>query len=154
MKNLTLLLILLTAFKAAQSQRLVATSYMEHTVVSPKTGLMVGNQFTFSYPGYKSIQFTAGAFYQSEVKMISGEGSGQPHETVFTGLFTEWSVINIGKFNTLLNIRTGVQNKTNFQITPSLKATYDVTNNFSLMSGIGSRGLFSPTYIYGIIVRI
>lgn len=154
MKKLTLLFVLLGCFKAAHSQRLVISSYMEHTVVSPKTGLLVGNQFTLKYPGYEPVQFTMGGFYQSEIKMIASESSEEAREKVFTGLFTEWSVFHANRFNTLLNVRTGVQNKTNFSITPSIKVSYDLSKNISLMSGVGSRGALSPTFTYGIIVKI
>ncbi len=158
MKPFYKILIAITLFIISTSidaQSLTLSSYMEQTRVSPKIGTSVGYQFVSEY-AYTDFIFAAevGGFYQQEVSTVSGENAKKRHrEKSFFGIYMETPLVYLNKFSMGLNVRTGIQNKENFMITPSIKAKYQPADFISFSAGMGARCM-QPTMLLDVKISL
>jgi hypothetical protein len=131
----------------ASAQQLVATSYVEQTVASPKLGTSVGVVFN------NAIE--VGGFYQQSTQRTASESVALPPRTeqAFAGAFVAYPITQANLVNVKLNVRVGVSNGQNFVITPAVKANLQATKKISLDAGLGVRS-FRPTLMAGIKIKL
>ena len=131
----------------ASAQQLVATSYVEQTVVSPKLGTSVGVVF--------NNEIEVGGFYQQSTQSTAPESVGLPPRTEqeFAGAFVAYPITQDNLVDVKLNVRVGVSNGQNFVITPALQGNIQATKKISLDAGLGVRS-FRPTMMAGIKIKL
>jgi len=122
--------------------RLVATTYIEQTSVSPKGGTAIGVVFKNA--------MSVGVFYQ-ESKVVKGlMGQEQylalpsDYEKEFYGAYFTAPIDDQGLIGFDVQIRAGISNGENFVITPSLLSSLKLTRSIELGAGVGVRA-FRPT---------
>ena len=152
MKKLASILVTSLVATLALGQSFIASTYVEKTSVSPKTGFSIGieNDYNIGY----------GAFYQESklaeaAFMSQDERNNLPkrYEKVFYGLYLSVPVADYYRGSLVANIRTGVANGESFIITPSLLANYELTNTLSIGGGLGVRS-FAPTFQTSISINL
>jgi hypothetical protein len=147
MKRFSLsLLCLVIASSFVFGQQLAATVYVENTCISPKMGTMVGWEF--------GNLFEVGGFYQQCAKGVETEALTPPTcEKEMFGAYVACPVLVGQRTNLKLNIRTGVCNKQNFVISPSVRGSFKATRWAQVTAGVGVRGV-SPTLMAGLRINI
>lgn len=135
---------LLTFHSRLCAQDFKITTYVERTYISPKMGMSAGYRFGCS--------FEAGGFYQKEIQSGFSE---QPEkcEHEFYGMYFSIPVLCREKFGLDFMIRSGMVNKENFTITPSLNLDYRPFRILGIGGGIGLRNL-RPTFMPRIEIMI
>lgn len=139
--------LLILACQLGFSQELFVDSYIEKTKVSPKMGIQIG----YELPG----GFIVGGFYQQEVSLPSNQEVNRPrfYEKEFYGVALGANLVSWKGLDAYLNVRTGVVNKINFAITPSVTVDYELVKLIHLKAGVGMRS-FSPTLMGGISIHL
>lgn len=137
--------------KMAYGQGLYMASYVEQTNSSPKVGVQMGYDFDHGY----AIGYKLGAFYQNEVDLLPGrtEKSHRFREQEFFGLVFGAELLTWRNFEVDLGVRTGIVNKTNFSITPSIDIDYQPGKRIKFAAGIGVRS-FRPTFLTGLNINL
>lgn len=136
-----ILAIMIAATLSANAQGITVASYVEQTSVSPKLGYMLG--YTFD----SEIPVEVGAFFHNELMNPANgqtEFYNKRRETSFVGAYFNYPAVVGHKFDLYLQIRTGVVNKENFTITPSLEGRMKLTKQLHIATAVGTR-CFRPT---------
>ncbi len=144
MKKPLLLILLFTAVIAsASAQKLIIRTYLEKTHMSPKTGTSIGfeNQFEWEYGVFFQEASLMESLMMSEAAL---EDLPRQYEREFAGLYFAVPIISRAAYIVKMNVRTGLTNRENFAITPSILADYRLANHIRLGMGVGSRN-FRPT---------
>ena len=129
-----------------KAQTTFVSSYIEQTKVGSKVGTQLGFETRHGYE--------IGAFYQKEADIIvTEENKPRFYEKEFKGMFFAGNIIEGRKIKVKLNVRTGVTNKINFTITPSVMGSYQLGKSARLLCGIGMRTL-RPTLRLGMRFNI
>lgn len=141
----TAVLVMMAGFVSAQE--LVATSYVEQTIVSPKLGTSLGVQF--------DNQIEVGGFYQQSTNNPEPEAQGLPlrYEQEFAGAFVAYPLTQDHLVDLKMKVRVGVANGQNFVITPSVQGNLQATRKISIDAGLGVRVL-RPTLMAGININL
>jgi hypothetical protein len=135
------------AIQAVTAQRVITSSYMEYTKVSPKLGYSIGYQF-----GDTHIE--VGAFQQNNMAPENTEASTpSDYEQKFTGVYMNYPMLETKALNLTFKIRTGISNGENFVITPAINGDYKLYKKVQLTGGVGVRA-FRPTLVSGIKIII
>ncbi|MFY0600084.1 MAG: hypothetical protein JXR03_10470 [Cyclobacteriaceae bacterium] len=140
------ILLLATTYKV-NAQHSFITTYVEKTNVSPKQGIETGYEF--------KSKFEIGLFYQTESNALDNSEKSKPrfYEKEFTGFVFAGPLFIRDRYCVKAKVRTGVSNRTNFAITPSLSASYRLFRYVELNSGVGIRA-FKPTYLAGLRISL
>lgn len=135
------------AIQAASAQRIITSSYVEQTKVSPKLGYSIGYKFADTH-------IEVGAFQQNSMTTRSSEtGSSMDYEKSFTGVYMNYPITANNTFSLNFKIRTGVSNGENFVITPAFNGDYKLFKKIQLTGGLGVRA-FRPTVMSGIKISL
>jgi len=148
-------LVIISSFliaSATMGQRLVTSSYVEYTSVSPKTGLSIGavNYYGWEYGGFYQDAKVLESVLMSETKLSK---LPRRYERVFYGAYFTVPLTNLLSGELKLNVRTGVINNENFVITPSLLADFRLNQLLSVGGGLGVRAL-APTVQTRITIKL
>lgn len=146
--RLAITLAMLTSIHLVNAQETFVSTYIEQTKVGQKLGTQLGYE---SREGYE-----LGVFYQKEATIFgSNDDSTKPrfYEQEFAGAFFAASLIRNKRYNVKFNVRTGVTNKINFTITPSVIGNYKLNKFIKLQCGIGMRAL-RPTMQAGLRIAL
>lgn len=129
-----------------KAQTTFVSSYIEQTKVGSKVGTQLGFETRHGYE--------IGAFYQKEADIIvTEENKPRFYEKEFKGMFFAGNIIEGRKIKVKLNVRTGVTNKINFSITPSVVGYYKISRYIGFQTGIGIRSL-RPTLQAGLRISM
>ena len=131
------------------SQGFEVRTYVEQTIVGTKVGTAIGRETKASYRTPLSWEY--GGFYQEAVDLSNApvnevdKEAATVYEKEFFGLYGG-VVLRDGNFiNVRFNVRTGVTNRENFAITPSVLGQVKVLRSVRIGGGLGIRS-FRPTY--------
>ncbi len=146
MNFLFTIVLMLFLLESSLSQNIVALSYIERTIASPKYGSSIGVEL-------KSHIGLGGFFQQSQEYIMRNELSkSRMHEREFFGFYMDYPITRRRKIGIDFKVRTGVTNRENFVITPSIHAHYKASRLLSIGAGIGTRA-FRPTLITNIKIN-
>lgn len=145
-KQLLPIIILFACITGVHAQKLTLNNYVEQTKISTKMGTAIGVALPH--------QFTVGGFYQKSIQKIENEPFRPAmEETEFFGVYFTGNLFQSQKLTVDTMVRTGVTNRENFAITPSVLVNYDVAKFIKINGGFGVR-CFTPTLMAGIQINI
>lgn len=148
MKNSAFLTLILSFLMtgALLGQGLQVTTYAEQTKKGTKLGTAMGINLAHN--------FGVGAFYQQSVQKFEAE-QFRPlmEENEFFGIYMTGNMYKTELFSLNAMVRTGVTNRENFAITPSILATFKLAKMIEFNAGMGVR-CFNPTLTAGLTIKM
>jgi hypothetical protein len=160
MKNLKHLIILLTLLEllisnSVNGQSISVSSFIEHTIVSPKIGVSLGYIIEYDIEDCnRQMKIEVGGYYQKNYAEFKDKGKQLQNEKSNVGLYLESTFLQFHKLEFDFNIRAGIQNSDNLLIMPSIKSEVQIVKRLKIGASIGLRNNITPSIIYSVKILL